>query len=167
MGQGREGKGNRCFQSAWDANRRDNPYQFYVNDLLCDVTLTVSSDLCVTDNTEDGKTTDIIDATDPCQFNKHVDKRSFHAHRLILACHSDYFNRMFTTSGMREVTGEVSWQLFGKNIIAFLGIISRISKLTTKTSLNCNVGSIILSNMIQLIRVMPSVAKYSLNIGTY
>ena len=109
MGQGREGKDNKIFQSAWDANRRDNPYQFYTNDLLCDVTLTVSSGLCVTNIPDDVKTTDIIDATDPCQFTKHIEKRSFHAHRLILACHSDYFNRMFTTSGMREVTGEVGW----------------------------------------------------------
>ena len=109
MGQGREGKGNKLLQSVWDANRRDNPYQFYVNDVLCDVTLTVSSVPCVNNNTADLKTTDVLDATDVSASTKHVDKRSFRAHRLILACHSDYFNRMFTTSCMREVTGEVSW----------------------------------------------------------
>ena len=110
MGRGGEGKGNKSFQSVWDANRRDNPYQFYMNDLLCDVTLTVSSDPGV-NNTKVAarQTTDILNPIDVCASDKNVEKRSFRAHRLILACHSDYFNRMFITSGMREVTGLVSW----------------------------------------------------------
>ena len=87
------------FQTVWDTNRRENPYQLFMNDLLCDVTLSVSS-------------------ADPSQFphllpdnesntKEAVVKRSFKAHRLILACHSEYFHRMFISCGMREVTGEV------------------------------------------------------------
>ena len=96
-------------QTVWDANRRENPYQLYLNDLLCDVTLTVSSkdpshffsSPILPDNENDTK--EILENST----NIEVMKRSFKAHRLILACHSEYFHRMFISCGMREVTGEV------------------------------------------------------------
>ena len=45
---------------------------------------------------------------DPCSLTFIPEKRSFKAHRLILACHSEYFHRMFISCGMREVSGEVN-----------------------------------------------------------
>ena len=96
-------------QTVWDTNRRENPYQLYLNDLLCDVTLTVSSTdpshlystRLLPDN--ENNTKEILENST----NVEVMKRSFKAHRLILACHSEYFYRMFISCGMREVTGEV------------------------------------------------------------
>ena len=96
-------------QTVWDTNRRENPYQLYLNDLLCDVTLTVSStdpshsysSRLLPDN--ENNTKEILENST----NVEVMKRSFKAHRLILACHSEYFHRMFISCGMREVTGEV------------------------------------------------------------
>ena len=90
---------NNEFQMVWDTNRRENPYQLFMNDLLCDVTLTVSStDSSPFSYSQPDNETDTKDA---------VVKRSFKAHRLILACHSEYFHRMFISCGMREITGQV------------------------------------------------------------
>ena len=36
-------RGSETLQTAWSNNRIDNPYELFIHDLLCDVTLTVSS----------------------------------------------------------------------------------------------------------------------------
>ena len=113
---GGEGKGSASLQSIWDTNRRDNPYQFFMHDLLCDVTLTVSSGERPDIGTNITKVKDstIEENVSPIHLvrpNQNIEKRSFKAHRLILACHSEYFHRMFISCGMREVTGEVNTKM--------------------------------------------------------
>jgi hypothetical protein len=98
-------------QTAWVTNRRDNPYQFFLDDLLCDVTLTVSygddSHISMHNTVADDETKENIPQIDPCLSKVIPEKRSYKAHRLILACHSEYFHRMFVSCGMRVVSGEV------------------------------------------------------------
>ena len=100
---------NNEYQTVWNANRQENPYQFFLNDLLCDVTLTVSSADPSHFNVsnfvpeDENDTKEIVNN----ETKEVIMKRSFKAHRLILACHSEYFHRMFISCGMREVSGEV------------------------------------------------------------
>ena len=100
---------NNEYQTVWNANRQENPYQFFLNDLLCDVTLTVSSADPSHFNVsnfvpeDENNTKEIVNN----ETKEVIVKRSFKAHRLILACHSEYFHRMFISCGMREVSGEV------------------------------------------------------------
>ena len=111
---GGETKSSALTQRVWDNNRRENPYQFFLDDLLCDVTLTV----CSGDDShihmrnqvasdESVYTQGTISPMDSFSSKCIPEKRSFKAHRLILACHSEYFHRMFVSCGMREVSGEV------------------------------------------------------------
>ena len=111
---GGERKSNASTQTVWDNNRRDNPYQFFLDDLLCDVTLTVSSGddshISMRNKVPDDEsiyTKGNISPIDSFSTKFVPEKRSFKAHRLILACHSEYFHRMFVSCGMREVSGEV------------------------------------------------------------
>ena len=111
---GGEGKSDLSLETVWDKNRRCNPYDFFVQDLLCDVILTVSSGdasyLGVDNSTtlDNNVTKNNVSPFDLSASKPQQKKRSFKAHRLILACHSEYFHRMFVSCGMREVTGEVN-----------------------------------------------------------
>ena len=105
-------RGSETLQAAWSSNRIDNPYELFMHDLLCDVTLTVSSGETINPSGRDTRYNETETKENVAQietshngFNN--EKRSFKAHRLILACHSEYFHRMFISCGMREVSGEV------------------------------------------------------------
>ena len=111
---GGDGKSNGSLQTVWDNNRRENPYQFFMQDLLCDVTLTVSSGDVphlsmhkTMHGNETCPTKENPPHIDSCSSEMKTERKSFKAHRLILACHSEYFHRMFISCGMREVSGEV------------------------------------------------------------
>ena len=105
-------RGSETLQTAWSNNRIDNPYELFMHDLLCDVTLTVTSGGIMHPSGRDARSNE----TETKENFAHIEtshksfdceKRSFKAHRLILACHSEYFHRMFISCGMREVSGEV------------------------------------------------------------
>ena len=106
-------RGGETFQTAWSNNRIDNPYELFMNDLLCDVTLTVSSGETINRSGQDTtynetETKENVAQMETSHKSFSHEKRSFKAHRLILACHSEYFHRMFISCGMREVSGEVT-----------------------------------------------------------
>ena len=105
-------RGSETLQTAWSNNRIDNPYELFIHDLLCDVTLTVSSGETSNQSGRDTiynetETKENVAQIETCHKGFNHEKRSFKAHRLILACHSEYFHRMFISCGMREVSGEV------------------------------------------------------------
>ena len=105
-------RGSETLQTAWSNNRIDNPYELFIHDLLCDVTLTVSSGETSNQSGRDTiynetETKENVAQIETSHKSLNNEKRSFKAHRLILACHSEYFHRMFISCGMREVSGEV------------------------------------------------------------